>query len=209
MTPPRGQRRRRVTANAVRRELLVFVEGKVTEEEYLNHYHRRHRRDVRVHIDDFRGVPLSLVRRAIDAKKKSERDARRKRGRAYDEIWCVFDVDRHSDLKGALSLAREHGINVAVSNPCVELWFLLHFSDQTAYIERHDAQAAAKAHTKCKKSLSPEALTDLEERYEEAKARALALDKKHHGDAKPFPENNPSSGAWRIIDSITSVADSP
>lgn len=203
MTPPRGQRGRRVTANAVRRELLVFVEGKVTEEEYLNHYHRRHRREVRVHIDAFRGVPISLVRRAIEAKKKSEKDARRRRGRAYDEVWCVFDVDRHSALNEAVSLAREHEINVAVSNPCIELWFLLHFSNQTAYIERHDAQTAAKAHTKCRKSLSPEALADLDEKYEEAKARAIFLDEKHHGDERPFPKNNPSSGMWRIIDSLT------
>lgn len=179
----------------------------MTEEEYLNHYHRRHRREVRVHVDDFRGVPMSLVRRAIDAKKKGEKDARGGRGRAYDEVWCVFDVDRHSDLRRALSLAQEHEINVAISNPCIELWFLLHFADQTAHIERQDAQAAAKEHTKCKKSLSTEALTDLEERYEEAKARAILLDEKHHGDERPFPKNNPSSGAWKIIDSITSNAE--
>lgn len=206
MTPPRGQRSRRVTADAVRRELLVFAEGKVTEEEYLNHYHRRHRRHVSVHIDDFRGVPLSLVRRAIDAKKKSEQEAKRRRGRAYDEIWCVFDIDQHSGLKEALSLAREHNINVAVSNPCIELWFVLHFANQTAHIERHDVQATARVHTKCKKSLSPEALADLEERYEDAKARALSLDEKHRGDARPFPDDNPSSGVWKIIDSITAAA---
>lgn len=204
MTPPPGQRQRRVTGDAVRRELLVFVEGKVTEEEYLNRYRRMHRDAVRVHVDDFRGVPMSLVRRAIEAKKESEKDARRQRGRAYDEVWCVFDVDQHTSLKEAMALAQEHKINVAVSNPCIELWFLLHFADQTAHIERRDAQKEAEGHTQCKKSLSREALSDLDERYEEAKARAIRLDEKHDGDVRPFPDDNPSSGVWRIVDSIAS-----
>jgi hypothetical protein len=32
--------------------------------------------------------------------------------------------------------ARDNGIRIAISNPCFELWILLHFQDQRAHIER-------------------------------------------------------------------------
>jgi hypothetical protein len=194
--------RRGISAKAVRYELLVFAEGQVTEEQYLKHYHRRNRRRVNVEIHEFHGTPMALVKRAIDAKKKNERAQKRGGGRSHDEVWCVFDVDEHHDLKQAATLAREHGIHVAISNPCIELWFLLHFEPQTAFIDRHDVQEKAREHTKCRKALSESALGDLEANYADAKSRAQDLDDKHRGDGTEFPENNPSSGVWKLVDSI-------
>jgi RloB-like protein len=198
MPPPR----RRVSKQAIRYALLVFVEGAVTEEQYLKHLHRRNRLRVHVDVDEFRGDPLSLVRRAIDAKKREERAERRGRGRAHDEVWCVFDVDEHPDLKHAISLAREHGISLAISNPCLELWFLLHFQDQTGFMHRHEAQAAAEEHTECDKTLTEAGLAMLDAGYPDAKDRARHLEAKHEGDGTSFPDDNPSSGVWRIVDSI-------
>lgn len=182
--------------------MLVFVEGQVTEEEYLTHYRRLHRHRTAVEIDPFRGGPLQLVERAVKAKKAGERAARR-RGRAHDEVWCVFDVDEHPNLKQAISLAAANGINLAVSSPCLELWFLLHFFPQTAYIERDDVQSRAREQLKCGKRLVPEALAGLEAAFETAKERAIALDEMHVGDGREAPAN-PSSGMWSLIDSIAS-----
>ncbi len=198
MSPPR----RRVTGKALRYEILVFAEGKVTEEGYLRHHHSRNRSTVNVEIHEFRGNPLSLVRRAMEVKKKEARDEKRGRGRARDEVWCVFDVDKHPSLKEAVFLAHEHGIHLAISNPCIELWFLIHFDDQTAFIERHDAQRSASKHTRCEKSLSREALVALDRNYEIAKQRARRLARKHKGDGTQFPDDNPSSGVWQVVDSI-------
>ena len=60
------------------------------------------------------------------------------------EYWCVIDVDQHANLVPAVEKAIANGISVAVSNPCVELWFILHFQDQTAEIDRKWAQAISK-----------------------------------------------------------------
>lgn len=197
MTPPR----RRITAKAVKYELLVFVEGQETEEQYLTHYHRLHRRKVNVEIDSYRGAPLQMVQRAVKAKKMNERQAKR-RGRAHDEVWCVFDVDQHANLKQAIALARDHDINLAISNPCLELWFLLHFQDQTAYIDGGDVQTKIENLLNCGKRLDPDALNTLETNYPAAKERARRLNKKHVGDGTPYPAN-PSSDVWRIVDSIS------
>ena len=68
----------------------------------------------------------------------------RRDDREFDEIWCVFDIDEHANVRTAISNAKDSGIEVAVSNPCVELWLLLHVEDQTAFISRRDAQRQVK-----------------------------------------------------------------
>lgn len=196
-----GPPRRRVSAAALRRELLVFVEGLQTEEMYLVDWHRRYRDQVRVTIDPYRAGPLQLVERAVEAQRAEAYDARRGRGRAHDQIWCVFDRDEHPNFESAVDLAARHGIRLAMSNPCIELWFLLHFEDQTGFIDRHNAQARAEAILRCSKVISPAALESLADRYDEAKERATRLDEKHLGDGSP-PGSNPSSGLWRVVDQV-------
>jgi RloB-like protein len=181
--------------------LLVLVEGHVTEEGYFMFWRRRARRDALVEIHEFHGTPKSLVEKAVDVKAEEKRNEKRGRGRAHDEFWCVFDVDEHPYLQDAIELASTHGIGLAVSNPCIELWFLLHFVDQTAYIDRRAAQTQAKAQLKCGKHLSLAALESLAEHFALAETRARRLDEKHRDDGTPAP-GNPSSSIWRIIDSI-------
>lgn len=197
-----GRPTRRVSRAAVRREILVFAEGLRTEEHYLIYWNRKHRESVLVTVDPFRGGPRQLVDRAVAAKIKSEREEKRRKGRAYDEVWCIFDVDEHPALDEVRVIARANGIRLAVSNPCVELWFLLHFEDQTAYIERKAAQSRSADLLGCQKSLDQAALETLDEHFEEARTRAQFLDTKHHGDASP-PGSNPSSGVWQLVHSIS------
>jgi len=185
----------------VKRQLLVFVEGDRTEEEYVVYWHRRYRTEVRITIADDHGVPKTLVDLAVQAKDEADREERRGRGTAWDEIWCVFDTDAHPNLREAIDTAQAHGVHVAVSNPCIELWFVIHFEDQTAHIERRDAQSRAKELLRCGKSLSKDALDALAERYEDARARARSLDAKHAGDGSPR-RSNPSSEVWKLIDHI-------
>lgn len=92
--------------------------------------------------------PRLLVERAAAKKREAQRDAKSRRDEflAYDEVWCVFDVDEHPHLHDARQQARDNGIDLAVSNPCFELWALLHFQDHTAHIERADARRRLKRH---------------------------------------------------------------
>jgi len=192
---------RRVSGEATRKQLLVFVEGLKTEERYLIHWYRSNRDRVLVRIDLFRGTPLQLVQHAVDAQRQERRDERRGRGRAYDEIWCMFDVDVHPNIPDARDLARRHDIHLAVSNPCLELWFILHFEDRTAWIDRREAQRRSEELLGCSKILTDNALSELFERYGEAATRAEQLDRKHQGDGSP-PGENPSSSVRHLVYSI-------
>ena len=194
-------RPRRARTNAARREILVFTEGEKTEDGYLLPWRRAYRDSVLLKIDPFHGVPQSLVNKAVSTKKAEERDEKRARGRAHDEIWCVFDIDAHPNVPEAIQKAEAHGIGLAISNPCIELWFVLHFRDQTAYLSRHDAQATASTLLGCGKNLTPGAMGLLFGNYEDAKARALVLDAKHFGDASP-PKSNPSASVWALLEAI-------
>ncbi len=115
---------------------LVVCEGKVTEREYFDDL--RHLCRVPVKLE-FRsgGVPKTLVQVAAEEKKKPNE---------YDAIWVVFDVDEHPDIPNARQQARDNDLPVAMSNPCFELWALLHFRDQNAYIERQDVRRLCQSH---------------------------------------------------------------
>ena len=67
---------------------------------------------------------------------------------AQDECWAVFDVDHHlaKELSGAAQIATSRGYRLAGSNPCFELWLLLHLTDDVAGLasseeDRHAARA--------------------------------------------------------------------
>lgn len=171
---------------------------------YLMHWYRLRRERVLVSVSDFHGTPLSLVEAAISEQRDHARAARRRGGDAFHQYWCLFDIDVHPRLSEAHALAASHEIEVAYTNPCIELWFLLHFQDQTAFIERHVVQRLSKDLLECEKHLTPAALAQLEDQHELAVTRAKTLDEKHLGDGSP-PGSNPSSTVWRLIDVIRSA----
>lgn len=193
--------RRKVSRRAQRRTLLVFVEGAKTEEQYLKGWASRHRESAAITISDTRGVPLTLVRAASEAARRDRRISKNRGGPLYDEYWCVFDRDDHPNVDQAVQMARDNGINTALSVPCMEFWFVIHFEDQTAAVDRFAVQSRSRDLLSCEKSLTPAAVNALVERYPAAKDRAIALDAKHRGDGTgPFP--NPSSAVWRLVESI-------
>ena len=139
-------RRRRSFRKPLARFLIV-CEGKVTEPVYFDDIRRMERGIIELEIVPG-SVPKDVVERAVDMKKQSERDAKRRQDEnlRYDSVWCVFDIDEHPFVPEAKQQAHANAINLAVSNPCFELWFLLHFQDQTAHIDRHKVQHMCRQH---------------------------------------------------------------
>lgn len=112
--------------------LLVVCEGHRTEPEYIRGYLAVHRQvAVEVVIHPERGDPKKVVELAKEARSSAE--ARRRRHGdpflAYDQVWCVFDRDDHERFWEAVRMAQDNGLQLAVSNPCFELWLLLHFRE--------------------------------------------------------------------------------
>ncbi len=185
-----------------RLQLMIFYEGERTESIYLTHWHRLYRDRVIVNLATHNHTtPFQLVTAAADQRRSDLREAKRGRGAAYDQYWCMFDVDEHPRIDEALNKASDNNISIALSSPCLELWFMIHFDDQTAYIDRHDAQKKSRILLGCDKTLTPAALELLRANYEKAKERAQSLTRKHSGDKAAVPWN-PHSEVWKLVDVI-------
>jgi hypothetical protein len=112
-----------------RRSAKLFViatEGKDTEKQYFEMFGSR---KVKVEIlatgDDNKSAPEYVLERLDKFKDRygfSE----------DDELWLVLDVDRwvkKNQLIAVCPQARQKGYQLAISNPCFEIWLCLHFRD--------------------------------------------------------------------------------
>jgi hypothetical protein len=153
MVSPRRNRDRRPGRRPPFREpkptILIVCEGQVTEPEYFRGFRNACRNPrVEIEIADSHGVPRTLVQTAKRHKQEAARDAAREKddNLAYDSVWCVFDIDEHPNVPDAEQMARDNGIDLAVSNPCFELWLLLHFRDNPGMQHRATVQEMVAAY---------------------------------------------------------------
>ena len=199
MKRPKGGRPQRSAGKRDERRIIrVLTEGAVTEPGYLAQWARRNRR-IHVEFADSGMAPLSLVQRARDYQQANRRSRRAGRGIDFDEIWCVFDVDQHPNLAQAINEAQQGGISVALSNPCFELWLILHYEDQTAHIDRRHAQRRARDLGAIDaKRLEPSNIEALLSGYDAARLRAQQLRERHLA-AGSDPTENPSSTVWELV----------
>jgi len=82
---------------------------------------------------------------AKEHKKTAEANSRREKevNLLYNSVWCVFDVDDHPRVADARQMAADNGIELAISNPCFELWLLLHFRDGPGMQHRDKIETVA------------------------------------------------------------------
>jgi hypothetical protein len=191
--------RRRRGFREPRARFLIVCEGRVTEPLYFKEIRRVERGIIDLEIVPG-GVPKTVVERAVEMKKQSEREAKRGKDQnlRYDSVWCVFDVDEHPFVPEAKQQAQANAINLAVSNPCFELWFLLHFRDQTAHIERHRVQHLCREHMPGYQKAPPcDAL-----RPHEAEATERAIQLENWQESRGNAGGNPSTGVYQLIRQI-------
>lgn len=104
---------------------VIATEGEKTERQYLSLFE-----NPRVHVEvlptDLEGLsaPKHVLERL--AKFEQQYDLGNE-----DELWLMVDVDKQRGqfLDKVTQIALESGYRLAISNPCFELWLLLHFRD--------------------------------------------------------------------------------
>lgn len=177
----------------------------MTEPQYFDDFRREeHNALVDVIIDGEGGSPKTLVERAAAKKKEAEKEAKRLAddNLKYDEVWCVYDVDQHPKLADAYQQARDNGIELAVSNPCFELWLFLHFSVQNAHIERNKLATLLRKHIPGYGKRAP--FDMLRKGYDDAVKRAKIL--KRECTANGNEGGNPSTEVYRLTERIRALS---
>lgn len=107
---------------------LIVCEDSVASPAYLRHCKQEWRgTGVEIRGEECGSSPRTVVEYAKDMKKERAQKARQGGPPVYDQVWCVFDRDQHANIDQALNLASAHGIKVALSTPCFEVWLILHF----------------------------------------------------------------------------------
>ena len=180
--------------------IVVVTEGVSTEPAYLKAFNRYHGdRSARLVTIGVGGDPRAVVERAIEESRKLKIDPLA----ARDSIWAMFDRDVHARFDEATDLARGNRIALAVSNPCFELWGILHYQEQDAPLGRHECQR--KLGELCpdyragggKVFDDPEAI---EQRYSVAVERAsVSVERRNEEGA---PGGNPSTTVYLLTEHI-------
>jgi RloB-like protein len=186
----------------VGRKAIVVCEGEKTERGYFEAIRQSMRLPtLRLKVIFPEGTdPLTIVTSAVEEKRVQLRE------RAWfpgDVAWAVFDGDEHrlsipDRWQKALQLARANQVKVAVSNPNFELWYLLHYQNHTADINRANILKLLRKHLpRYEKSMVmwPTPLQPLTKR---AVARAEELLLRINRDRLP-EHANPSTGVHELV----------
>jgi len=136
-----GRRKERI--RETRKHFLIVCEGKKSEPIYFNALEQTLPKGI------VRVVPVGTGRNTLSLVKEIDKIREREettRAIMFDEIWAVFDKDsflvENFDNAVHSCVSRKDPVEVAWSNECFELWYLLHFRDQQTGIGRDDIFAA-------------------------------------------------------------------
>lgn len=198
--------KRRTHVAEPKRRFFVYCEGTETEPAYFHHL-RECFENAQVEPIGVGGVARTVAHQAVD-RAKDLRLQRRRRGtrtpsyEESDQVWAVFDQDGHPNIDEVLTMCRDNRVAVARSNPCFELWLILHFENYDKPATPRDVQTHLHVlcpeyhHDDCPSPSFARLMTGLDAAEERA-ARQL-----HLRDREQDPEGNPSSTMGNLTQAI-------
>lgn len=131
-----------------RRRFYLFCEGKNTEPGYFDAMQRRYRNSqIRIMAIGPAGVPGTIAKSAVAFKLGINTRIAKQLTSSFeegDEVWAVFDRDTHKCYYDATEKCERAGIGVARSNPCFELWLILHEQDFDKAVDHHAVEKHLK-----------------------------------------------------------------
>jgi hypothetical protein len=143
--------RRRGQERDPKKKFWLFCEGKNTEPMYFDALGVMCRETlIEVNVAGAVGDPSKIAE--VAGKKSSQLGCSAKGGKKLesyemrDEVWAVFDRDIHARFEEAIKSCNDLGVHVARSNPCFEVWLILHFVDYHKPDHRHSVQKTLQKH---------------------------------------------------------------
>ncbi len=196
--------------------ILIVCEGEKTEPQYFEGLKRELRlRTVEVVVEgkECGSAPISVVDHAIELRKDRVRDARQSMTLVeYDEVWCIIDVEApqpHTSLNAAFDKAKANKLKVALSNPCFEYWYILHFERTSALMNSNKkAMKRLKQHYPAYKKKDPASFAVVYPLTPTAIRNSKGvLKEKHYGD--DLRDCNPSTHVHLIVEHLLDISQRP
>ena len=189
--------------------ILIVCEGEKTEINYFKDLIKIERLSS-VNIAGYSGNgsdTVSVVRTAI------EKDKEQKMYLPFDNIYCIIDRDEHKNFDDALQLAKDHKINLIVSYPSFEYWYICHFNYSRAPILRTNNRSPGDncVHTlksEWRKVFCEEYEKNIKNPYSKLNTyvdQALINAQNALKDAKSSEELNPSTRVHELVDFLRNI----
>ncbi len=158
------------------------------------------------------GAPITIAEHAVEfaGGKRSKRGNRGERNsfEERDQIWAVFDRDEHERYDEAVRLCEENGVRIARSNPCFEVWLILHERDYHRPDDRKEVQnelRRLRPEFSAKGAKIPNCDEMVERLLEaEKRGRELCLRREEEGE----PHGRPSTTVGELTKAIREMANS-
>lgn len=178
----------------------IFTDGQNTERSYFSALSKSLGMPVGVPKKCGGKSPDEVVKTAL-AKRKEEKDSY---DASRDEFWVVFDDDGRAGVTQARSRCANSGLKTAISNPCFEVWLLLHITDydcpddQATVQRKLELQCPAYERDR-QKVPNMEALL---QNLEYAEQRAEQMDSRRVADGDP--NGRPSTRVYKLTRALRS-----
>lgn len=189
---------RRGASRDPKRQIVIVCEGELAEPSYF-HPLARHCSAL-VSVERAAGVPLSVVKKAIALKRRANKG--RNSFERRDQFWAVFDRDEHPKFAEAINKAESAGINVCYSNPCFELWLVLHYQDYDRPCRRDEIQRVLRD---LMTGYDPDRtkqvnFEEIRQHIEKAERRAELQEQRRNDEQSP--RENPCTNVFKLTRSI-------
>jgi hypothetical protein len=181
--------------------IAIVSEGQKTEDIYFNGIRREFRlATARLRVVGLGADPLRVVQEAESLRPE------------YDQTWAVFDVEApgahaipHARLSQAVERAEGSGIRCAISNPCFELWLLLHFHSQTAYLNNEAVRAKIRQ-CRCGYDAKGFDFAKVWPHRRQAIQNAMSLDARQRSNSADLADRNPWTSVHELVIKLLDLA---
>ncbi len=196
-------RRRNINSRKSKKVILVAFEGKnKTENNYFSNYRLRDKDYIIKLVPGNETDPINLVNKTIIKVKELGLNLEEN-----DRAYCIFDTDlderKNVQIIKARKLAKKYHIIMITSNPCIELWFLLHFEYTTAWLSNNDViNKLKKYYPKYEKNIN--IFPEIKDKVSEAIKNAKQLESFQLDNNKiiGMVDANPSTEMYKIVEEL-------
>jgi hypothetical protein len=203
---------RRNAKRQPKRRIIIYCEGENTEPAYFSAFAGQYEKDAMIKVEPIpAGLPMSVAESAVARAKreglaKSSRKKPKNSFEEHDQVWAAFDRDQHPHFDEAVALCIAEGIRICRSNPCFEVWLILH---ETDYDRPDDTKAAEKHLGSIRPEYDPDRkkvcnFGEIIAHVERAEKRATKQLAKREEEGAPF--GRPSTTAGELTAAIREAA---
>lgn len=194
--------------------IVIVTEGRETEPLYFKHFNSREK-SVRVAVIENKASGSDTDLKSLLQKASGYKAQNQLSPKKGDAVWVVADGDVDYNTPGALEAknrslseariqAEAHGIQLAISNPCFELWYFLHYDYSTGFLKDYEA-VKSKLTQLPNYEKNQDVFGIIADHMDDAIVRARRLEKYHadNGETLPLPlDVNPFTEAYRLVERI-------